>query len=299
MGNTQELNGFEQRLLLELRGVVADGGLSPAATRSSTRPRSWGAGPWRWAVLVPVAAALVVAVVAGPALVGPPARGSSAYAVQILPDGRIHVRVAADFDEGRRLERELRDAGVDVDVISVTSHPRLVGTIEFPQHQLAKEGLEAGKGEFWIDPLRFTGTVEVLINVAAEPGEEWRQAPSVFHPDEPLGGLPCALPGPLGTATLERYARDAGITTFVWWVTEGDPKARSRNVTRSGARPEGEVEHAELVAPGKLRVGVRPAAVVDRFGHAGRPSMNLNVHESPEPACTPELAARWQGSTGR
>jgi hypothetical protein len=295
MRETQELTGFEQRLLVELRTVVSERALESTPKRSwrdlSLPPRSLR----RWAILVPVAAAVLVAVLGGPTIVAPSDRGSSAYAVEVLGDGRIHVKVAADFDEGKRLERELRQAGVSIEVISVPSHPRLVGTIEFPQHQLAPKGIEAGHGEFWIDPARFTGTVEVLVNVAADPGEEWRQAPSVFHPDEPLGGLPCAISGALDTATLERYARGVGITKFSWWILEGDPKA-SRNVVRADKRPEGEVEHAELVAPSKLRVGVRPTSAIARYGHAAAPSMNLNVHESPQPGCTPELAARWPRS---
>jgi len=234
-----------------------------------------------------------VAVLLAPTIVATNRSGSSAFALEVLSDGRIHVRVAADLDDGHRLQQELQGAGVKADIMAIESHPMLVGTIEFPQHQLPPEGVERGKGEFWIDPATFDGTIEILIHVAPDPGKDWIQAPSVFHPEEPLGGLPCAISGPIDTATLERRAQEVGITKFVWLVTEGDPGASQRNVERASERPEGEVEHAERIGPEKLRVGVRTAAVVDRFGHAGPPPMNLTVHESAEPSCTPELAARW------
>jgi hypothetical protein len=154
--------------------------------------------------------------------------------MSVLPSGRIHVKVAPDFDQATRLQRAPRDAGIKVKVIPITAHPQLVGTIEFPAHQLDPRGVERAKGEFWIDPAQFTGTVEVLIYVAPEPGEAWQQAPSVFHPDQPLGGLPCARPGPMDTATLEHFARQVAITQFRWLVTAATQR-RARSASRSGS----------------------------------------------------------------
>lgn len=295
MHETKELGSFEEKLLVELKGVVGKGrqAASPSTPARGYRGLPASAPLRRWALLVPVGVIVVVVLVLGPAIVTPEGSRSSAFAVSVLDDGRIYVKVATDFDEGERLQEELERAGVKAEVIAIESHPALVGTIEFPQHQLPEEGVERGKREFWIDPSQFGGTVEVLIHTATGPGQEWSQSPSVFHPDEPLGGLPCALAGPMDSATLERYARSVGITRFDWSVLEGDPEGASRTIEPRSIRPPGDVEHAERVAPDKIRVGVRPPAAIERYGHASTPSMNLNVHESPEPSCSADLAARW------
>lgn len=207
------------------------------------------------------------------------------------PDPKLSDAQLAKVEQA---SRELREAGIKVKVIPITAHPLIVGTIEFPSHQLDPRGVERAKGEFWIDPAQFTGTVEVLIYVAPKPGEAWQQAPSVFHPDQPLGGLPCARPGPMGTATLEHFARQVGITQFRWLVTAGDPTAHEVRLEERSGRPDGEVESAMLRSPTLLEVTVRPAELVARHGHAHQPSMNINLHEAQEPRCTPQLAARWR-----
>lgn len=189
MHRTDDLRGFEQRLLAELREVVGEqGGPAPSSAPVSRNWRLHISWPLRrLAIVVPIAVIVAVALIVGPAIVAPESSKSSAFAVTVLDDGRVHVKVASDFDEGTRLQDRLAEAGVKAEVIAVRSHPALVGTIEFPQHQLPAQGVERGEGEFWIDPARFEGTVEVLIHTATKPGEEWIQAPSVFHPDEPLG----------------------------------------------------------------------------------------------------------------
>ncbi len=294
MHEPEELKGFEHRLLVELREIVGERAAVPSSSPAPTNRRpSPGFPRRRWALVGAVVAFAAMALVLGPTFVAPEGSRSSAFAVEVLEDGRIHVKIATDFDQGKRLQDELAKAGVEVQVITMRSHPALVGTIEFPQHQLDPDGVERGQGEFWVDPSQFSGTVEVLIHTAPAPGQQWMQAPSVFHPDEPLGGLPCALGGPMSTAMLERYAASVGITSIDWWVLNRDSRDDSVAVQPSDVRPEGDVEHAERVAPDTLRVGVRPQAVIDRQGHAPPPSMNLNIHESPEPPCSPELADRW------
>ena len=268
------------------------------ARAARPRQRRWrplaSRGRPRWALAVLGVALAAFAVIVGLNLLAPRESGSSAFAMSVLPDGRIHVKVASDFDQATRLQRELRDAGVKVQVIPITADPQLVGTIEFPAHQLDPRGVERAKGEFWIDPARFTGTVEVLIYVTPEPGEEWRQAPSVFHPGQPLGGLPCARPGPMDTATVERFARQVGITQFRWLVMASDPTAREGRLAERSGRPDGEVESAMLRSPTLLEVTVRPAELVARYGHAPQPSMNIILHEATEPRSSPRLAARWR-----
>ena len=281
-------------VLAGIRRELVDG-ITRAARPRQPRWRPLASrGLPRWALAVLGVALAVLAVSVGPSLLAPRESGSSAFAVSVLPNGRIHVKVAADFDQATRLQRELRDAGIRVRVVRVTAPPQLVGTIEFPAHQLDPRGVERAKGEFWIDPAQFTGTVEVLIYVAPRPGEAWQQAPSVFHPDQPLGGLLCARPARMDTATLEHFARQVGITQFRWLVTASDPTAREVRLQEWSGRPDGEVESAMLRSPTLLEVTVRPAELVARYGHAPQPSMSSNLHEAAEPRCTPRLAARWR-----
>ncbi len=298
---TEELPGFEERLLSELRQVVEErqrGRPGTTAPRLAPRPPSI---PPRRRLLVPAAAALVVLAAGVVGIVVPGSSHASTYSMETLPSGRIHVVLAPDFDEAERLRDELENAGVTVQPVTITAAPALVGAIEIlplGQHGWSvtaskPDGLEVGDGEFWIDPQRYEGSVELLVYVAPRPGEPWQQAPSVFHPDEPLGGLPCSLDGPLTTEALEAAARQVGIERFTWLAQAGDPTGNEVRLDESAERPEGEVAAAMLRAPGKLEVFVRPTDVVERFGHVGPPSMNLNLHGTEEPACTPELAARW------
>jgi hypothetical protein len=230
---------------------------------------------------------------------GPPP--AAAFSLQVEEDGRIHVTMHQDFDQADRLADELRAAGVDVRVLPHPAHPVLVGTVEFPSHQLDDDGavgVEEGDREFWIDPRRFDGEIEMLVYVEPEPGEDWEQSLSVFHPDEPLGGLPCVLDGPLTTEELQARARSVGIDDFRWITWDSNPALGSASGDRaetSGTEPApaGEVWEAHRVGPDHLQVGVLPPEVVAESGPTAPPSMNLNVGEAPEPECTPELRARW------
>ncbi len=301
-GTTDELPGFEKRLLSELLQVVEERQPTSADTtipRFARRPPSI---PPRRHLLVPAAAALALLLAVGViGIAAPRSSDASTYSMETLPSGQIHVVLAPDFDEAERLRAELEDAGVTVQPITITAAPALVGAIEIlplGKHGWSgaaskPDGLEVGDGEFWIDPQRYDGFVELLVYVAPPPGEPWQQAPSVFHPEEPLGGLPCSLDGPLTTEALEAAARQVGIEKFNWLAEAGHPTGDEVHLDESAQRPEGEVLAASLRAPGELEVLVRPTALVERFGHLGRPSMSLNLHGADEPACTPDLAARW------
>lgn len=299
MNTTEELNGFEARLLTELRTLV-----EPAAAESPARTPSsrWSAGPARLPLRPRlVIAALIVATLAlvvAPSLLAP--RQSSAFAVTQLADGRIHVTVASDFDQSSRLQAELAEVDVDVEVVRLSAHPRLVGTIELvPLGERGNSpsgaaGLEAGRGEFWVDPSRFRGSVELLIYASAEQGQKWQAAPSIFYPDEPLGGLPCSLEGPMDTATLERYARQVGISRFEWLQGPTGHDEGSFQVESTSDRPPGDVVAASMMSPDELRVIVAPPAAVEEGSPTRRPSMDLGVHTGEPVVCTPELGARWR-----
>jgi len=297
MSTTEDLRGFEARLLTELRGLVDP---MAEASPAPTPLGRWRMGPARPTVrrrLVVVALMMAtLALVVAPSLLAP--HRSSAFAVTQLADGRIHVEVASDFDQSARLQAELADVGVAVDVLRLSAHPRLVGTIELVPlgeagiSAAGAAGLEVGRGEFWVDPRLFRGSVEVLIYASPEDGEHWQASPSIFYPDEPLGGLPCALEGPVDTATLERYARQVGISRFEWLVPPPTHDQGSFEVDRPSERPAGDVLAASMMSPEELRVTVAPPAAGGTS--ASPPSMDLGVHTGEQAVCTPELAARWR-----
>lgn len=187
----------------------------------------------------------------------------AAYAVQETADGRIHVRVDADFDQSERLRRELADRGVDVVVVDIAS---LVGTVEFPSHQLPSEGTQIGEGEFWIDPAEFTGQVEMLVYRAAQPDERWSQSPSVFNPDEPLGGLPCLSEGPMEATVLQAAAAELGLTVE-WQTLSGNPETLATvSLQPEDRQPDGQVWEAHRVAPDVIRATVLPAHMAQQEG---------------------------------
>ncbi len=300
MTTTEDLCGFEARLLTELRDRVEPvTATSPTPARTSLK--RWRTGPakptLRPRLVVVALMVATLALVVAPSLLAP--HRSSAFAVTQLADGRIHVTVASDFDESARLQDELAEVGVDVDVLRLSAHPRLVGTIELVplgEHGVSAagaEGLEAARGEFWVDPTLFRGTVEVLIYASPEDGEDWQAAPSIFHPGEPLGGLPCALEGPMDTATLERFARQVGISRFEWLPAPTSRDEDSMPVNPTSERLAGDVMAASMASPEELRVIVSPPTVVGG-SPASPPSMDLGVHTGEQAVCTPELAARWR-----
>lgn len=71
----------------------------------------------------------------------------------------------------------------------------------------------------------------------------------------------------------------------------GDERLDEELVSLAGSDPDAFEELYRRT--GELEVIVRPAVLVERFGHLGPPSMSLDLHDAAEPACTPELAARW------
>jgi hypothetical protein len=288
-------------VLTEMRRSLVAGirrSARPAAPRPAARRIALAAATAATAAGV-VAAALAVSL--SWMAVGPSApRPAAAFTVRVEHDGRIHVRMHQGFDQASRLADELRSAGVDVRVLPRSADPVLVGMVEFPSHQLDEVGVELGTREFWIDPDRFDGQIEMLVYVAAEPGEVWQQAPSVFHPDEPLGGLPCALDGPLTTDELQRRARSVGIDRFSWTILQapdanGSMFGYPAHVGETDPAPVGQVLEAHRLGPDRLEVSVMPPEVVAEVGPTPTPTMSLNLDQAPEPACTADLRDRWTG----
>jgi len=98
-------------------------------------------------------------------------------------------------------------------------------------------------------------------------------------PDEPLGGLNCALTEPLTTEAFERHATAVGIETIQWLsLTDGDTEER----------PEGSIFAASRRAPGVLSAIVSAEPI-----QASTLSMDDGLHFSEQPECTADLAGRW------
>jgi hypothetical protein len=176
----KSLGGFEERLLQELREMVAEGTM-PQAVR---RERSLAGGSWvkrRWPVAV---AAGLAAAFAALLLVGSPFGGSDdgrAWAVTSIGAGTVKVEIDS-LSDADGLQRELRQAGVPTVVqyippgktcagqasshASVTS-PGLHGAGD---HADASEHPRGGRRTVQI-ATKADGGIEFTFDAAAHPGE--------------------------------------------------------------------------------------------------------------------------------
>lgn len=233
----------------------------------------------------------VLVAVAGASLILTNGESNPAYALTETADGTIRVEIYPDFDDVGALEDSLAAAGLDSVVVHLKGHPSLDGLIEVSSHNNEGTGaLEFDNGEFVIEPAAVEGEIEILIYSAAESGENYQFAPSIFAPDQLLGGLPCAYPDtPLTTAELERRANDVGINNIEWVLFE---QAAPGEIAfeDSEQRPDGVVTGAQLRNANTLTV----VAVSDLTDPAGTNlSMSDGTHYRQAASCTLELAARW------
>lgn len=218
---------------------------------------------------------------------------SPAFALTELGDGTLRVEVFPEFDDVDDLQSSLQDAGLDAVVIQLRAHPSLEGVIEVSSHANEASGaLEFDDGEFVIDVAEVEGEVEILIYSPADPGADYQVAPSVFAPDQALGGLHCAYPDQaLSTAELEQRASDAGITKLTWTVFgEMEAETGTVDIEDFDQRPDGFVTGAQMRNADTLRVMVSTA---DIGPAADTINMSDGTHYRPTPTCTPELAANW------
>lgn len=293
MTPTDELPPFETRLLAELTDVVEErrraadaapvhGGDSDVATLQPRRTRI--------AVATAGVAAAGVALAVAPGLVT--GGGDPAYAIRELPGGVIEVTMDDLFRDGEALGAELREFGVDVDVVPVPSSPSAVGgvySLEGPD-QAAEPGFVWGPDgsdlSFTIDPERFRGSFVLHLSVAAEPGEEYLLAEEVFEPGEVLGGLHCALGEPVRADQLVPHLAALGLTAE--WTTivpdpGGDPGVSFGE--RVASVPDGEVVSGYAVDATTVRFEVRPDGV-SFAGDEFAPRLS-------DVPCTPDQAAAW------
>ena len=108
--NHDRLGGFEERLLGELKTIVAQ--------RSADRPAR-GSAParafWRRSRLVSVTGALAIGAAVVVPLLGGGDSGSAAYAITSNDDGTVTVTIY-EFSDADGLEQQLAEYGVPADV---------------------------------------------------------------------------------------------------------------------------------------------------------------------------------------
>ena len=135
------------------------GELTPLRRRGSAVPASTARRRRR---LAATGAALAAAGTAAIAAFG--LSGSPAFALDTLPDGRIQVRVATDFNDAAALQDRLRSAGFDIKVMTVA------------------EPCQAGK------------VISAGVNVPVVNAGD-RQASAVSVEGDSVSGLPTGLAG--------------------------------------------------------------------------------------------------------
>lgn len=241
-----------------------------------------------------IAVVPVLALIGAAGLVLSSGDDTAAYALTARADGTIRVQVFPDFDDVEDLQASLAEQGLQTAVVQIRSHPSLEGVVEVVSHSNKATGaLEFDNGEFVIDVAAAAGEIEILIYSPTKEGDTYQAAPSVFAPGQEFAGLHCAYPDrPLTTPDFEDRASEAGIDNIRWTVFgDIDPDNGSIDAEEFDERPEGVITGAQMSDPEKMLVfvdsdGSRPAA--DTIG------MNDGTHYREVPACTSELAARWE-----
>lgn len=289
MTSTEDLSGFEARLLAELREVVeAREGDMPQPPRASHRvPRG--------VALVAAAAVVAVLAVVVPAVVDGDRFTQPAFAVRTLPDGSVEVVVAEHFDDPARLQQELADRGIAVEISEVAGTPGTVGTLThvfLPEDAPGVEVRRSSPGHVWefvIDPHRFTGVIGLEIARAGRPGEHLYARDDAFTDGEPLEGLPCTLGWPIASEDLADAAQHAGLA--VNWISLTKVNADGWSGKDAAQRPDGLVFSAHLETMETLQVTVLPPDIQPQ----GRPAQEWqNAGAGYNSQCTPEATQRWR-----
>lgn len=253
----------------------------PATTRRPPRPRVRR--------LVGAVALAAVAILGVQTFVLDPA---PAFTVVEGPDGVIQVRVLPEFRDGEALARSLRDHGVQAEVRTVVSSPSMVGTVELfgdPEAAGPPPGLTFGAEtpddvfDWTIDPAVFTGSLTVVVHVAARNGEEYASAQEVFEPGEVLAGLHCADGLPLRATSVARRLDDLGLTGVWSVVTPTDDPSVTDSVVVDEV-PDGEILSGFPVDERTVRFEV----VLDGVDSS---AMARWISDVP---CTPAQAAPWK-----
>lgn len=191
-----KLHGFDERLLGELKQVVAQRATTPEAVPA--RRARFG---WKPRVALVVAAVTLGAVAAVGAMLTPGHETTPAYAVSPQRDGTVRVEIR-HLSDAEGLERKLAAVGIaaEVDYLPYGKHCRHPRYTEVDGRGLL--GIEsAGTGTgiaFTVDPANFTGHTLVLetsgdarvgvVKVGVAAGDVAPCVPVDAQPVPPAGG---------------------------------------------------------------------------------------------------------------
>lgn len=281
----------KRALFLELTAAKANSEASPDPT---TRRR-----PVSRRVLA-VAAGLAIAGVGIVVASGVIQRTSTpAFAVRELPNGVIVIENVADIDDVSGLEAELREFGIDTDIVTEPASPSLVGQAHAHAPGLnddtdgAVEGLSFGKDgsrrvfRWRIDPNAFDDKIVITLFVEPQEGEAYLAATEAFAPGEVLGGLHCALGTPVRAADVAARLPELGLTAE-WFILSGfesDADGGTYHSEQVAEVPDGEVTSGEPLDRDTVRFEVVPDGLAVPEWHESSFSFF---------PCTEGQGARWR-----
>lgn len=265
------------------------------STAATPRPTMRRAGPRRALILAASLAVAAVGIVLASGIVE--RTSSPAFAIRELPNGVIEIENVSDIRDVDGLENELREFGIDAEVVTVPASPSMVGEafayVPGEGDPSPLPGLSHGRdGEpdvftYRIDPAVFDGRVVIELNVKALSGESYRASQEAFAPGEVLGGLHCALGTPLSAADVAARLPELGLTAQ-WFILSGfesDADGGTYHSEQVTEVPDGEVVSSQPLDRHRVSFEVLPDGITAP-----------NWHESPiaEIPCTEEQAARWR-----
>lgn len=263
----------------------------PTATPSRVRVRVVRR---RW----PLAAALASAGLALVLVVGTIERTSTpAFAIRELPNGVIEIENVSDIRDVEGLENELREFGIDAEVVTIPASPSVVGDafayVPGEGDPSPLPGLSHGRdGEpdvftYRIDPAIFKGSVVIQLNVKALPNESYRISQEAFAAGEALGGLQCALGTPVRAGDVAQRLPELGITAQ-WYVLSdfySDGSGGGFNSEQVDEVPDGEIVASQPLDRETISFEVVPDGTTAPKWHE---SATASL------PCTEEQADRWR-----
>lgn len=265
------------------------------AASSRAVPRPSARRPVRRSLAL--AAALAAAGVAVVVVTGSIQRsGTPAFAVRPLPGGVIEIENVTDLEDAEGLEAELREFGVDAEIVTRAVSPTLVGMARATTDDLGERplpgltfGADGTPGVFtWrIDPHTFEGRITIELYVDGDAGEGYYLSEEVFEPGEVLGGLHCALGRPLQAGDVASRLPELGLTGQ--WIVltgfgSGEPGATSSS-EEVATVPDGEIVSGYAVDDRTVTFEVLPA---------GLDAPRWFERRLSDVPCTQEQAARWR-----
>lgn len=281
----------KRALFLELTAarIHSDAFLEPTTRRRRVSPR-----------VLAVAASLAIAGVGIVVASGIIQRTSTpAFAIRELPNGVIEIENVADIDDASGLEAELREFGIDAEIVTQPASPSLVGQAHAHAPGLnddtdgAVEGLTFGKDgtrhvfRWRIDPHAFDDKIVITLFVEPQEGEPYLHATEAFASGEVLGGLHCALGTPVRAADVAARLPELGLTAewFILSGFEGDATGGTVHSEQVAEVPDGEVVSSQPLDPDTVSFEVVPDGVTAPEWH-GSPISDI--------PCTDGQAARWR-----